>query len=115
MISLLGKTNNMTKLYFHTNMRTLDDIDISHAISISSLLKITVYDKVSIVQPSSLVQDSLIEIRDNLNLLIHSFKESTKKAEKNEASKSTRQLTPSQLGTTVYDFLLILTCIKNSF
>lgn len=88
-------------------MRTLDDIDISHAISISSLLKITVYDKVSIVQPSSLVQDSLIEIRDNLNLLIHSFKESTKKVEKKEASKPTRQLTPSQLGTTVYDFLLI--------
>lgn len=49
---------------------------------------------------SSSLQVSLIEIRDSLNELIHSFKEPEliKATEKNEDSKPTRRLTPSELG-----------------
>jgi hypothetical protein len=91
----------------------IDDIDITHAISISSLLKVTVYDKSTInqqnKQPSSQLQASWIEMRDTLNNLIKSFKtadedkeikaSATSTSEKAENNKAIRRLTPAELGT----------------
>ncbi|KAG2203146.1 hypothetical protein INT47_004953 [Mucor saturninus] len=99
----ISKPENIVLKYMDNEgdmISLLDDIDISHAISISSLLKITVFDKAGTSQSSSSLQVSLIEIRDSLNELIQSSKEPepSKVAEKSEESKITRRLTPSELA-----------------
>lgn len=86
----------------------------------------TVYDKSLIAkqhnQPSSQLQASLIEIRDNLNNLIESLgkvdindKESTAKAaaaiaEKEESKQATHRLTPAELGMLMNKIKKILFC-----
>ena len=86
-------------------------MDITHAISISSLLKIYVYDKSTMEQPlnSSLpsvqLQTSLVEIRDSLNNLINSFgKGNPEEKKKDDHEKPTRRLTAAELGK---DLLLL--------
>ncbi|KAL9542010.1 hypothetical protein MBANPS3_008826 [Mucor bainieri] len=83
----------------------LDDIDITHAISISNLLKVTVYDK-SNQRPkqhpaSSTEVASLIEIRDRLDQLIQSLTLEKKEGEepKEEQSKKMHRLTPAELAS----------------
>ena len=83
----------------------LDDTDITHAISISNLLRVTVYTESSIqCQPQAFA--SLIEMRDTLNELIKSLE--VKEAQSNsvdnaaasleKTNKPTRTLTPAELG-----------------
>ncbi|KAI8366595.1 hypothetical protein BD560DRAFT_152427 [Blakeslea trispora] len=83
----------------------LDDTDITHAISISNLLKVTVYTKSSIqCQPQLFT--SLIEMRDSLNELIKSLEVKEPLATDNkmnvsgqpQTNKSTRTLTPDELA-----------------
>ncbi|GAN04655.1 hypothetical protein MAM1_0070d04116 [Mucor ambiguus] len=88
-----------------------DDIDITHAISISNLLKVTVYDKSN--QPkqqqqqqhqqrptSSAEISSLIEIREKLDHLIRSLTIEKKGEEpKEEQGKKIHRLTPAELAS----------------
>jgi hypothetical protein len=85
----------------------IDDIDIDHAISISNLVKVTIFDKTS-NQHMPQLQLSLIEIRDSLNELIKTFnvkKEETIIVEETnglvEEMKQTRKLTPAELGNKI--------------
>ncbi|CAO3630603.1 unnamed protein product [Mucor fragilis] len=87
----------------------LDDVDITHAISISNLLKVTVYDKSN--QPkhqpqpqrptSSAEISSLMEIRDKLDQLIKSLAMENKEGEKakEEPGKKMHRLTPAELAS----------------
>lgn len=89
---------------------TIDDIDITHAISISNLLKVTVYDKSIPSQEQQLQKQhpttasadiaSLIDIRDKLNQLIQSLSSEKKeeKEPKEEHGKKIHRLTPAELG-----------------
>lgn len=95
----------------------LDDIDITHAISISSLLKVTVYDKsvedkltkaAAQFTPNAEIRTSLVELRDKLNALIESFQksdahESAAVAKENANNKAARRLTPAELAEFLND------------
>ncbi|KAI8988788.1 hypothetical protein BDB01DRAFT_568367 [Pilobolus umbonatus] len=84
----------------------LDDVDITHAISISNLLKITLFDKKNEVKEpvgGNVQLSSLIEIRDRLNSIIDSLnkqeeKSSTKTNERKQEEQVVRKLTPSELA-----------------
>ncbi|CAO3620087.1 unnamed protein product [Mucor hiemalis] len=90
----------------------LDDIDITHAISISSLLKVTIYDKsvdkltaqaVQSTTNNTELQGSLLELRDKLNALIESFEktsinDSSVATNDSVHNKATRRLTPAELA-----------------
>ncbi|GAA5799444.1 hypothetical protein HPULCUR_004859 [Helicostylum pulchrum] len=96
----------------NTNAYFADDNDITHAVSISNLLKITVYENTpsSSVTASSQsvdqIQTTLTLLRDQINDLIKSLKtvEDTKQEKqitdtnKQESSKPTRKLTSAELG-----------------
>ncbi|KAI9268419.1 hypothetical protein EDC94DRAFT_581954 [Helicostylum pulchrum] len=95
----------------------LDDNDITHAVSISNLLKITVYENTpsSSVTASSQsvdqIQTTLTLLRDQINDLIKSLKtvEDTKQEKqitdtnKQESSKPTRKLTSAELAQFLSD------------
>ncbi|KAI8083496.1 hypothetical protein BDF21DRAFT_416058 [Thamnidium elegans] len=90
----------------------LDDNDITHAASISNLLKITVYDNTpsppvtASSQSVDQIQTTLTLLRDQISDLIKSLKiiEDTKQEKqiidtnKQESSKPTRKLTSAELG-----------------
>jgi len=90
------------------NSYKTDDIDITHAISISNLLKVTIYDKSSqATQQQQQRQNAteistLMEIRDKLNQLIQSLDVQDKDEEeaKEEQTKKIHRLTPAELGNT---------------
>lgn len=92
------------------NSYKTDDIDITHAISISNLLKVTIYDKSSQATQQQQRQNAieistLMEIRDKLNQLIQSLDIQDKDEEeaKKEQTKKIHRLTPAELGNTTLD------------
>ncbi|KAI8890024.1 hypothetical protein K501DRAFT_328800 [Backusella circina FSU 941] len=88
-----------------------DDIDISHAISLSNVLKISVYDHQDANNPPHLavngsaeIQTTLIKMRDTINSLIDSLSIAEGSAlEKKENTPLIRKLTPSEMDAFLND------------
>ncbi|KAI8979427.1 PB1 domain-containing protein [Mycotypha africana] len=92
-----------------------DDADITHAISISNLLKVTVYDKSTIDQQDEAplgIEDSLKEVQKTLNKILKHFNDSketqqdvqqtlekTPSSVNREETKKSRSLTAAELAS----------------